>query len=834
MKVSLWIVSAFAIVASSVPSAAQGGGCEPSWQHTFGGVTDVVGTLSVGVVFDDGSGAGARLFVGGGFTRVATDHPSNVVAFDGTSWHSVGTITNGSVSALVVFDDGSGPALYAGGAFLVADGVAVNHVARWDGTSWSAVGGGTDDVVQCFAVFDDGSGAALYAGGLFTTAGGAAASHIARWDGASWSALGSGTNKSVLALAVADDGSGRALYAGGNLTVAGGLAANHVASWDGASWSPLGSGTDDRVLSLREFDDGGGPALYAGGQFLDAGGGAANHVAKWNGASWSPLAGGADGDVYALEVFDDGNGSGLYASGTFARVDGIPTSHVARWNGASWAVLPESSTPHSNRELLAVFDDGSGGGPALYTDNDWRWNGTAWTRVTVAPHILDQLVLALTSFDDGGGPALYAGGGFTTDGEVALNHIARWDGEHWGPLAGGLPEAVNALAVLDEPSGPTLYAGGAFALGGLGGSRVARWDGASWHPLVPLSRSVFTLAVFDDGSGGGPSLYAGGQFTDSLTRPLYRVAKWDGSDWKGLQSGISSNGTSVAVYAMTTFDDGTGPALYVGGQFELAGGAPAESIARWDGSAWSALGSGVSDGGFQGYVDALTVFDDGTGPALYAAGKFTVAGGVPANRVARWDGASWSALGDGLNSNVYALSVFDDGSGPALYAGGEFTTAGGGAAGLIAKWDGASWSPLGSGLGTGVFPAVRALTVFDDPESAPALFVGGSFLAAFDSHDSRIARWQGCLDTAAPVLSLPASVVALDSWIGPPGEIVTFVVTASDDLDPSPMVVCTPPSGSFFAPGTTIVHCTATDDAGNQSTGDFPVIVQAKTRGRAR
>lgn len=50
----------------------------------------------------------------------------------------------------------------------------------------------------------------------------------------------------------------------------------------------------------------------------------------------------------------------------------------------------------------------------------------------------------------------------------------------------------------------------------------------------------------------------------------------------------------------------------------------------------------------------------------------TVAGGVPASRIAKWDGASWSALGSGLNrfEGARSLAVFDDGTGPALYAGG--------------------------------------------------------------------------------------------------------------------------------------------------------------------
>jgi len=48
-------------------------------------------------------------------------------------------------------------------------------------------------------------------------------------------------------------------------------------------------------------------------------------------------------------------------------------------------------------------------------------------------------------------------------------------------------------------------------------------------------------------------------------------------------------------------------------------------------------------------------------------------------------------------------------------------------------------------------------------------------------------------------------VLVIDHLSSPPGEVVTFSVTASDDRDPAPVVVCVPPSGSFFPRGTTLV-----------------------------
>src|SRR5438876_1002688 len=73
--------------------------------------------------------------------------------------------------------------------------------------------------------------------------------------------------------------------------------------------------------------------------------------------------------------------------------------------------------------------------------------------------------------------------------------------------------------------------------------------------------------------------------------------------------------------------------------------------------------------GFEATVFALAV----SGSDLYAGGYFTTAGGISATNIARWNGSSWTALGSGMNDQVDALAV----SGSDLYAGGYFTTAGG-------------------------------------------------------------------------------------------------------------------------------------------------------------
>ena len=200
---------------------------------------------------------------------------------------------------------------------------------------------------------------------------------------------------------------------------------------------------------------------------------------------------------------------------------------------------------------------------------------------------------------------------------------------------------------------------------------------------------------------------------------------------EGLITGPS--GTDSAIYAFAVYDDlsGSGPALYAGGIFSTIGGVLANNVAKWDGALWTALGSGV-DGG----IYALAVVDDGSssGPALYVGGGFSIAGGVNANNIAKWDGSTWSPLGGGLGSDfdfVLALTALREGSGTGsvLCAGGYFRSTfviAGEIVTLVnvAKWDGLSWSPLGSGLGDS-FSGVWALTEFDDASgSGSALYAG--------------------------------------------------------------------------------------------------------------
>lgn len=74
-------------------------------------------------------------------------------------------------------------------------------------------------------------------------------------------------------------------------------------------------------------------------------------------------------------------------------------------------------------------------------------------------------------------------------------------------------------------------------------------------------------------------------------------------------------------------------------------------------------------------------------------------------------------------------------------------------------------------------------------------------------------------DTSPPQLTCPTQVT------GKSGIPVAFSVTAVDALDPAPVVVSTPPSGTVFPEGLTSVEASATDHAGHRASCQFSVLV---------
>jgi hypothetical protein len=310
----------------------------------------------------------------------------------------------------------------------------------------------------------------------------------------------------------------------------------------------------------------------------------------------------------------------------------------------------------------------------------------------------------------------------------------------WSALGtGGMGGRLAAIAV--GPDG-SVYAGGEFtSMGGVADTaKIAKWDPttSAWSALGTGAAGghVYALAVGADGS-----LYAAGTFTSmGGVANTSRIAKWNGSAWSALDVGANNSVTALALSPAGV--------LYAGGNFTSIGGVAIDRIAQWNGSAWSALHAT----GANNTVTSLVVAADGT---VYAGGAFTSIGGVSAARVAAWDGTSYTALGAGFGDTVQALTI---GSRGELYAGGNFT----GDIDYIGVWNGAGWQQLGV-LDNNVF----SLHVGPDR----ILRAGGAFVTADGiTLNDGFATWNGSgwvqPDIAFPGLATVYAIAsALDGTI---------------------------------------------------------------------
>ncbi|MFG0293884.1 MAG: GC-type dockerin domain-anchored protein [Phycisphaerales bacterium JB050] len=349
----------------------------------------------------------------------------------------------------------------------------------------------------------------------------------------------------------------------------------------------------------------------------------------------------------------------------------------------------------------------------------------------------------MTVFDDGTGPAVFVAGTFETAGGVTVNNIAKWDGTNWSPLTGtngtGVDDWVYAIEVFDDGTGPALYVGGSFeTAGGITANSIAKWDGSDWSALssggqtgvsnssIPQFAPVFTMEVHNDGIGD--VLYVGGLFTDAGNQTVNNIARWDRSTWSPL-SGGSSNGTNSSVRTIYSH----GSSLYVGGAFTSAGGQAIQRIAKWNGNGWVAMGSGIT--GL--WVNAITAFDDGSGPKIFAAGDLD---GPP---VKQWSGTGWASVTSAevptLFGSVETLTVHNDGTGEALYVAGDFNVPGNLLSGEnIAKWDGSEWHRLNEcgTIGPDIDDGIHALL-----SSGDLLYAGGASSAPGPQNVSVVRAW---------------------------------------------------------------------------------------------
>jgi len=658
----------------------------------------------------DGQGPlGPHLVVSGVFT-LAGDLPANRIAmFDPATdqWSPLGEI-EGLVQAFVVLPNGL---LLAGGQFA-SPSPNGSTLKVWTGSAWSAAipqppGNG----VLALAVAPNGD--------LVVSSGTGTPWSVHRLGPNGWQPFGTATGSSFPGFAVVRD---LAFASNGDLLVAGvfgavdGVVANNVARWDGSTWSALGSGVDGSVRDLLLTSTG---DLYVGGLFTTGSPAQNANIARWNGTSWQALGGGTQGVLpYAAEVYAllEVPG-GVVAGGQFEAAGGTPAYKVAQWNGTNWSAM--------------------GGGIEQY-----------------GPNGEPSFVVSLQRASNG---EIFATGTFATISGRDGQGMARWNGTDWRPLR---PVGIGApTTVVHRTANGDVYLGGPFRdIDGVVCNGIARRVFNGWQPLgsgigigpFGVGPAVAAIASLPNGD-----IVVGGQFPSAGDVAAQGIARWNGVAWAPLGSGLSWSLGGPLVEALHV--DGNGD-LWVAGSFDSAGGIAVEGLARWNGSQWSAVGSGLATGPGQSvFVEAVTTSAVGD---LYVSGSFAFGGPSPFGKIAVSTAGSWQLLGT-TNARVEELRVLPNGD---LLAAGAFQAIDGVATGCVARWSNGVWSSVGALGSLPNFGSVESLIELPGGD----LLAGGFFFSSQNGAFHTFARFDG----VAWTLFDAGTHVALDLAVDSNGEVL--------------------------------------------------------------
>ena len=234
-----------------------------------------------------------------------------------------------------------------------------------------------------------------------------------------------------------------------------------------------------------------------------------------------------------------------------------------------------------------------------------------------------------------------------------------------------------------------------------------RWDD-QFVPANSVNNTVYCVK-----SDVLNNVYVSGTFTTAGGNTANYVAKWDGSAWTSLGTGFNG-----PVYAIETW----GNFLVAGGLFTQADGAPALNIAIWTGTAWTAAGTGIN-----GVVRTIKFYD----PYVYIGGEFTLANGVAVSNICRTNGLLWENMSGGVNGPVYSIDIRNF-----VFTGGKFSMAGSTSVSNVATWNGTTWGTLADGLND---------TVYTVKFTVNGLYAGGAFTQSGTTALNRVAMYDAGL-----------------------------------------------------------------------------------------
>ncbi len=310
---------------------------------------------------------------------------------------------------------------------------------------------------------------------------------------------------------------------------------------------------------------------------------------------------------------------------------------------------------------------------------------------TVSPlgttSLVDGFVTDFVPYDDGGGERLFIAGAFNgiSFGGSELpdsRGLVAWDGSTTTTVAGSpFAQPLSFAQTATTWNGQLVVGGSSGAVDPPQKPLLGLWDGSDWTVYHDQFEGTVAPVLLASATFNG-DLYIGGRFSrirlpdgngGEVVTESVNVMGFDGSSFFSVGGGVNRSSSPISqVLALKAFDNGDGEALYIGGRFDQSvTGIPLFAVAKWDGATLSAVGAGFPT---PNDVRALEVHDDGTGPALYAVGTFLAdTAGTPMRRMAKLVGSDWVDVAGGVGENPNRARSLPDGT---LAVAGSFSEVG--------------------------------------------------------------------------------------------------------------------------------------------------------------
>ncbi|MFN2476028.1 MAG: beta strand repeat-containing protein [Chthoniobacterales bacterium] len=492
----------------------------------------------------------------------------------------------------------------------------------------------------------------------------------------------------------------------------------------------------------------------------------------------STMDGNVAGDTASNASFGDGMGGAIYAGGTTTSITGSKlTNNKAAGNGDSFGgamrivtgTVTITTTTLSGNSVSSVAGRARGGAIQNGDPNNSVRPNTTVKDSTISGNSLSAGGTSNPGDAEGAGVSISDGGSFALRNSTVSGNAARATGS--GVARGGGLFLATASSILMSVDDSTIANNSAACSSssscGVGGGIFNSNSGS-----FTICNTIIAL-----NSAGGTGRDESGTIT-SLGYNL--VGNGDGS------TGFGTMGDQVGTSA-SPID----PKLAVLGSYN----GPTQTLGLVSNS--PAINAGNPN------FDATTLPKDQRGMARVRAGRLDI-------------GAYEAAAPPVITAPANNSRV---GPTPLLTADAEpfatviFTITGGSSPVMVTRIAGADGKVSGN-----------------SPALAEANYTVTAVAEVFSELPSPVSNTRSfVVDTTPPVISgVPADITA--EATGPNGATVTYSQpTADDNFDGPVPVSCAPASGSTFAFGTTMVTCSASDQAGNTSRSSFNITVRDTT-----